>query len=250
MLTIAQIRYQEMARASLAEHGITAHELAKAATPGLKRFRLDLDMGEAEGEARQAEPGEDPLLPYAELLVDRLVTWPPITELYGIRTAGMLEEAICFMAGLEDVDIEVASLFLTRQMSSQIIKQIPAEHFTTRICDASLMVRPDSFEDIPEQFKTREMCLKAVKLLISNAQQIPRKLLDAEMAMQVIDIAPPAIIMLPESVYTPELIQRACSRHPGSLPFIPDHHLTPALLEAKALFIEQEMERKRQRDDQ
>ncbi len=250
MLTIPQIRYQEMARECLAKHGITPQALTSAAPPGLKRLRLDLDLGEIEGETRQAAPGEDPLLPYAELLINLLVEWPPLTGAYGISTAGMLEEAICYMASLEEVGVEVASLFLTREMSRQILKQIPIEHFTPRICDASLQARPESFEDIPDQFKTREMCLKAVELLISNAMHIPEALLDEEMAMAVISIAPSTLTMLPESLYTPRLIELACSSYPAILPLIPDQHLTPAQLDAKARFIEMELERRRKRDNQ
>lgn len=250
MLTIPQIRYREIAKECLAKHSITPQALISAATPGLKRLRLDLDLGEIDGEARQAVPGEDPLLPYAELLVDRLSTWPPSTTTYGISTAGMLEDAICYMVSLESVSDEIASLFLTRKAARKLLKQIPIEHFTPRICDASLQARAESFEDIPEQFKTREMCLKAVDLLITNVQHIPPSLMDAEMAMKLVEFWAPTLTMIPESVYYPELIELACSKHPGNLPFIPDHHLTPAQLDAKARFIEMELERKRKRDDQ
>ncbi|MOA65159.1 hypothetical protein D3C78_1914460 [compost metagenome] len=79
---------------------------------------------------------------------------------------------------------------------------------------------------------------------------IPAEMLDEEMAMEVISIAPSTLTMFPESLYTPRLIEMACSSYPAILPLIPDQHLTPAQLEAKARFIEMELERRRQRDDQ
>lgn len=242
-MSICLLRYQELAKAGLAENGITAQALTAAATPSLKRFRLDVDMGEVEGETRNAEPGEDPLLPYAELLIDKLADWPPVTEAHGISTVGMLEDAICYIAGLGHIDTEVASLFMCRQMSEDIISQIPLEHFSPKVCEVALHSRPDAFEDIPDEVKTREMCLKAVKLLISNALCIPDELMDAQMATDLIAIDPWAITMIPEALYTPEMVQKACSSCPATLPFINEKHLTPALIEEKSRVMQAEIER-------
>lgn len=242
-MSICLVRYQELAKNGLAEHGITAQALAVAAAPNLKRFRLEVDMGEIDGETREAAPGEDPLLPYAELLIDKLADWPPVTEAHGITTSGMLEEAICFIAGLGHVDTEVASLFMSRKMSKEVLTQIPIEHFSQRVCEVAIYSRPDAFEDMPDQVKSRELCLKAFKVLVSNALYIPDELMDIEMARALIAIDPWAITMIPEELRIPEFVQRACGNCPSTLPFISDHQLTPALLEKKRRVIQDEINR-------
>ena len=242
-MTIAMTQYQELARKCLAEHGITAEALSSAATPELKRFRLEVDMGDFDCFVRPAEPGEDPLLPYAEQLIERLCEWPPKTEAHGISTVGMLDEAICFVAGIGFVDAEVASLFMTREASMNVLGQIPIEHFSPKVCEVALHSRPDAFEDMPDEVKTREMCLKAVKLLISNALCISDELMDAQMATDLIAIDPWAITMIPEALYTPEMIKKACGSCPATLPFINDQHLTQAMIEEKARVMQAEIER-------
>ncbi len=235
-------RYKELARSDLAEKGITAAALSSAATPELRRYRLEVDMGEFDCFVRLAGPGEDPLLPYAEQLIDRLSDWPPALETLGINTIGILEEAICFMVGIA---ADAESLLISREMSKKILSQIPIGHFSLRVCEAALHSRPDAFEDIPDQVKTREMCQKAVKLLISNALFIPDELMDVAMAKDLIAIDPWVITMIPEALYTPEMIHQACGTCSAVLHFISDQHLTKALIEEKARLIQSQVDRTR-----
>ncbi|MWV14189.1 hypothetical protein F3I62_18975 [Pseudomonas sp. R-28-1W-6] len=253
MIEIEQGRYRQIALACLSEHGISPAVLALEASPGLKRFRLDVDMGELDIDVPEGAPVEDPLLPYATSLLTHLIAWPPKVEAYGVNIAGLIEEAICWRVGLnegvahkpdwsarihrdtgdhEERDI-LSSRFTALRVIEQLLRELPVEHYSFRVCETALMTVLDSLQHMPVEVRTREVCLRAVELHAANVLHVPHELMDREMLERIVEIQPFSITSIPDRLIYPELAQKAVAGHPSVVVFIPDKFLTPKLIEMK-----------------
>ncbi len=266
MFEIYQERYRQIALECLAKQGITPAAIAMAASPGLKRFRLDVDLGRLDVEPPEVAQGEDPLLPYATSLLTHLIAWPPKVEAYGINIAGMIEAAICWIVGLNetekpDWDTRVGrdtSLADTNRITSsrlnasrymeQLLHSLPLEHYSNQICEVALFMVADSLQHIPVGARTPEVCLKAVEVLTINAAHIPPSLLgDESFLLKVFEMAPFTVTMISDCYYTPKLIETAVAGREEVIVFIADELLSPKLLELKFRLKEEAMERGREK---
>ena len=267
MFQIPQKSYRQIAMECLAGQGITAVALAKEASPDLKRFRLDVDMGLLDVEVPEGAPGEDPLLPYATSLLTHLVAWPPKVANYGVSIAGLIEDAICWMVGFNEAEVEkpdwgahvakiqdereknqiLNSRFSAVRYMEHLLSELPVEHYSYRVCETALMTVADSLQFMPREVRTPEVCLRAVSILSSNALHIPHAVMSEDLLMQVFEISPFSITAIPERFYTRELVEKASAGHPDVVVFIPDHYLTPRLLEAKFKAKEEAIQRGRER---
>lgn len=267
MFNIPQARYRKIALECLAEHGITPSAMALEASPALKRFRLDVDMGLIDVEAPEVVQGEDPLLPYATSFLTHLIAWPPKVEAYGVSIAGLIEEAVCWMVGFNETEVEkpdwktrigrstpmaeegriIGSRHLASRFIEQLLRDLPAEHYSYRVCEMALLTVADSLQHMPVSVRTREVCMKAVSVLTTNAEHVPHEIMDEEMLNHMIEKAPFSIMMIPRQLYTQALVEKAVAGNRSVVVLIPDEYLTPKLLEAKFKEKEESVARARQR---
>lgn len=75
----------------LASQGIDAAYLIEHYEPSLKRFWVDVGMGEFDSHIRNPAPGEHPLLPVAESFLYEALCYPYRDEFYGFRLAGKFD---------------------------------------------------------------------------------------------------------------------------------------------------------------
>lgn len=90
--------FEYQAMCELAEQGIDNDFLIENFESELKRFSLDVALGEFDIEIREARPGEHPLTPVAEEFLNRAVCYPPQTSFYGLEIAGKLNKCLTKLA--------------------------------------------------------------------------------------------------------------------------------------------------------